>query len=237
MSGQVQPEVLVSIHDLMPGTMPAVRKTIALLERHQISPVTLLVVPGTGWKRAAIDELRALQRAGYRLAGHGWRHEVARIRRPYHRLHSLLVSRNVAEHLDLDADNIIELIRRCHRWFTDQGLEPPALYVPPAWAMGRVSAGRLTEQAPFALYEDFSGVFDTRSGRYHRIPMLGYEADRAIRAPLIQAWNAMNRWYAARCGRLRIGVHPYDFELRLSSDLQQDLSTYHSAIDYQALRA
>ncbi len=229
------PEVLVSIHDLMPQTMPAVRETIALLEQHRVSPVTLLVVPGTGWGSADIDELRALQRAGYRLAGHGWRHEVARIRRPYHRLHSLLISRQVAEHLDLDTDGIIDLIRRCHHWFADHGLEPPALYVPPAWAMGRVSAVQLIEETPFGLYEDFNGVLDARSGCYHPIPMLGYEADRAIRVPIIRAWNALNRWRGTRSGRLRIGLHPYDLGLRLGSQLARDLATYPSAIDYQAL--
>ena len=235
MTGDTEPRTLVSIHDLMPRTMPAVRETIGLLERRQVAPVTLLVVPGTGWNRAAIDELRALQRAGYRLAGHGWRHDVPRIRRPYHRLHSLLISRNVAEHLDLDADGIVDLIRRCYRWFTDHGLEAPALYVPPAWAMGRVSAARLIEEAPFVLYEDFNGVLDARTGRYHRIPMLGYEADRALRVPVIRAWNALNRRRAARCGRLRIGLHPYDVGLQLGSDIVRDLATYRVAIDYQAL--
>jgi predicted deacetylase len=230
-----QPQVLVSIHDLMPQTMPAVRETIALLEQHHISPVTLLVVPGTGWSRTDIDELRALQRAGYRLAGHGWRHRVERIRRPYHRLHSLLISRDVAEHLDLDSDGIIDLIGRCHHWFADHGLEPPALYVPPAWAMGRVSAVQLIEDTPFGLYEDFNGVFDARNGRYHRIPMLGYEADQAIRVPIIRSWNALNRWRGAHNGRLRIGLHPYDFGLRMGAQLARDLATYSAAIDYQAL--
>lgn len=235
MNAPAEPEVLVSIHDLMPRTMPAVRQTISLLEHHRIAPVTLLVVPGLDWDRAAIAELRALQRDGYRLAGHGWQHEVRRVRRPYHRLHSLLISRRVAEHLDLDADGIVELIRRCHDWFADHGLDPPALYVPPAWAMGPVSAMQLIEEAPFGLYEDFNGVFDARAGRYHLIPMLGYEADQAIRVPVIRAWNAVNRWRAGRRGRLRIGLHPFDLGLRLGDELERDLSTYRSTIDYQAL--
>jgi len=235
MNGRGEPQVLLSIHDLMPQTMAAVRETITLLERHRLAPATLLVVPGTGWDQAGIDELRALQRAGYRLAGHGWQHQVPRIRRPYHRLHSLLISRHVAEHLDLDADGIIGLIRRCHRWFADHGLEEPALYVPPAWAMGNVSTAQLIAEAPFAFYEDFNGVLDARTGRYHRIPMLGYEADRVLRVPIIRAWNALNRWRAARRGRLRIGLHPYDLGLRLGSEIDRDLTTYRAAIDYQAL--
>ncbi|KAA6185784.1 DUF2334 domain-containing protein [Thiohalocapsa marina] len=231
------PVGLVSIHDLMPATLPAVRRTIRLLEGLGSTPVTLLVVPGTGWSRDGIRYLRSLQDNGYRLAGHGWQHRVDAFGGLYHRLHGLLLSRRVAEHLALDEDAIIALMARCHAWFGDNGLTPPSLYVPPAWAMGRVSLARLAQDSPFRLYETFSGLQDAESGRLLRLPLLGYEADSALRVPVIRAWNALNRYLARRCGRLRIGLHPFDHELHLRADLIADLQRYRSLVDYDTLRA
>jgi predicted deacetylase len=226
---------LVSVHDLMPETLPAVQRTLERLDRHGIAPVTLLVVPGAGWDDAGMAALHRLQEAGYRLAGHGWRHRVERISRPYHRLHSLLISRRVAEHLALDAEGILALTRRCHDWFRVQGLAEPQLYVPPAWAMGSISRERLAADGLFPLYELFGGVFDARARRWHPTPMLGYEADVAGRVPVIRAWNALNRSRARGRGLLRIGIHPFDIGLRLEADLARDLARLRTVIDYPEL--
>ena len=226
---------LISVHDLMPATMPAVRRILTLLEQAGRAPVTLLVVPGSGWARHGIRELKALQRSGYRLAGHGWLHRVPRFGGLYHRLHGLLLSRGVAEHLALDADGIFALIDRCYAWFGDQGLDRPDLYVPPAWAMGSISSERLASACPFALYETFNGVLDVRNRRRHRIPMLGYEADQSLRVPVLRAWNALNRRLGRRARLLRIGIHPWDGDLGLRKDLIADIERYDHAIDYAAL--
>jgi hypothetical protein len=239
------PAALISIHDLMPSTMPAVRRTLALLQHRTIAPAMLLVVPGTGWSRDGIRELQALQRAGHPLAGHGWLHRVERYGGLYHRLHGLTLSRRVAEHLALNTDGIVALINRCYAWFGDHGLEPPKLYVPPAWAMGAVSIDHLADACPFRLYETFTGVIDTETHSLIRIPMLGYEADAPLRVPVIRAWNALNRRLAAKAGGgpgiekasrlLRIGIHPHDHELRLRRDLIRDLEIYRDARDYASL--
>jgi hypothetical protein len=234
---------LISVHDLMPETMPAVRRTLSRLASHRLAPVTLLVVPGRDWTRAGIAELRQLQRDGYRLAGHGWRHHAERFGGLSHRLHGLLLSRRVAEHLALDAAGIIALIRRCHAWFGDHGLDAPSLYVPPAWAMGRIARAQLRAHCPFSIYERFDGVIlarpeDARAARVQPLPLLGYEADSALRAPILRAWNHWNRHRAARSGQaLRIGLHPYDLELRLAGALERDLARALLPIDYDALQA
>ncbi len=233
--GDAATAALISIHDLMPSTIDAVQRTLAVLEQAGSGPVTLLVVPGSGWSRDGIDTLKAFQYSGHRLAGHGWLHRVDHFGGLYHRLHGLLISRRVAEHLALDADAIVELINRCHDWFGENGLESPQLYVPPAWAMGSVSYARLTQDCRFALYETFGGVLDALSGRLHRIPLLGYEADQSARVPVIRAWNAANRRLAARRGRVRIGIHPFDTELRLRADLIADLARFGTSCGYGVL--
>lgn len=225
---------LVSVHDVMPGTLAAVETLCTTLGAPH--SVTLLVVPGAGWSESALARLQALQAQGYRLAAHGWRHHVTTIRRPYHRLHSWLFSRQVAEHLALDAEGILALLHRSHAWFADHGLNSPQLYVPPAWAMGSISRARLMADGPFELYEYFNGVFDAVQGCHYSLPLLGYEADRALRVPMLTAWNQLNRWRAARYGWVRIGLHPHDCILRLAQTLSRDLAHYHQAVDYMTLR-
>ncbi|WP_462320068.1 DUF2334 domain-containing protein [Halochromatium sp.] len=230
------PKALISVHDLMPETLPAVRKTLNQLERHDLAPVTLLVVPGRNWSRTGIETLRSLERAGYALAGHGWQHQAERISGIYHRLHSLFLSRRVAEHLALDEAGIITLINRCHAWFGEQGLKPPALYVPPAWAMGRISLTRLREACPFSFYERFYGVIDSASEQVYSLPLLGYEADNALRTAVLRVWNHWNWRQAQRKHRpIRIGIHPQDIELGLADLLRRDLSRSIKPIAYEQL--
>jgi len=215
---------LVSVHDLMPETLPAVLEVLTFLERHACPPVTLLVVPGGAWSRPQLDTLRALARQGHALAGHGWRHRIARLGGPGHWLHSRLISRNVAEHLALDEDGIAQLIGRCFDWFADAGLDTPTLYVPPAWAMGRIARARLAA-LPFRYYEVLSGVYDADEGRFRRLPLLGYEADTGLRASVLRLSNAANRALAGD-RPIRIAIHPLDLGLHLSDDLALDLRRY-----------
>lgn len=151
-----------------------------------------------------------------------------------HRLHGLLISRRIAEHLALDGPDIAALIRRCHAWFAAQGLGPPDLYVPPAWALGAIRRSDLAA-LPFTQYEVLRGVLDGTSGRLRPIPLLGYEADTPLRVPTIRLWNRLNRRLAKRRGWLRIGIHPWDPKLALGADLERDLRRYRQWVDYRAL--
>lgn len=212
---------VVSIHDVMPETLSRVEDLLGLLGVHGLGTVDLLVVPGRAWSSVQIDRLRAWQGAGHRLAGHGWRHKVDRIRGWKHRLHSRLVSRDVAEHLALDADGIAALIGRCHAWFGAHDLVVSDLYVPPAWAMGAMPRARLKD-LPFRRYEVFGGIVDAATERFHPSPMMGFEADTWGRVWPVRLFNAVNRaWAAAGAAPLRVGIHPYDLEYRLAGDLRR----------------
>ena len=186
--GRVPIRTLVSVHDVMPDTLERVQRILDLCARVNPGPITLLVVPGRHWDSAQIDRLRGWQAAGHRLAGHGWLHRVERFGGLYHRIHGALISRRVAEHLALDRTDIARLIRRCHAWFESQGLAPPDLYVPPAWAMGAIKPADLAA-LPFPRYEVLTGVRDAANGQLLPLPMLGYEADTPARALAIRLWN------------------------------------------------
>ena len=226
---------LVSVHDVMPETLERVQRILDLCAAINPAPLTLLVVPGLDWDRAGIERLRAWQAQGHRLAGHGWLHRVERFGGLAHRLHGLLISRRVAEHLALDPPRIADLIRRCHAWFPDQGLAAPDLYVPPAWALGSIPPRDLA-RLPFLRYEVLAGVRDAAS-RLRPIPLLGYEADTPARVPVIRLWNVLNRARAGSRGWLRVAIHPRDPGLALGTDLARDLRRYDHWADYQALEA
>jgi len=213
---------LVSIHDVMPATLDKVDAIINTLSKNGIHTVTLLVVPGKPWQASEIDRLREYAKQGFELAGHGWHHQVSEYGGLSHRLHSLFISKNVAEHLALDRAGIARLIERCYGWFKQHDLPPPSLYVPPAWAMGNISRTML-RRLPFRYYEYFSGIYDSKINCFERIPMVGYEADAWFRAPFVALWNRLNFIDAKHQQRLRFSIHPNDFQLLLHNSLTRDL--------------
>ncbi len=212
---------LVSIHDVMPETRTRVAELLRTMpETIPAERIVLLVVPGRDWSHADIGWLHSLQQQGYELAGHGWSHQCAPPRTLYHRLHSLLLSRDAAEHLSLDADAIAGLIRANRRWFDEQGLESPELYVPPAWALGAIPPAEL-KALPFRYYETLSGIHDVETGRFRRLPVVGFEADTPGRARVLRLINAVQlqlaRWWRRP---VRLAIHPHDAELYLARDLR-----------------
>jgi predicted deacetylase len=226
---------LISVHDVMPETLPAVRELLGHLASRNLTPITILVVPGRSWTEAQVNELRGYQERGEVLAGHGWSHRADRIRGWRHRLHSALISRQAAEHLSLDRPEIGALISRCHAWFTEQGLGAADLYVPPAWAMGNINLSGL-RRLPFRRYETLSGVYDAVTGRLLRLPLVGFEAHPPWRPTLVRLWNAANLKATRPNKPLRIGIHPYDLSLPLARDLLSLLDMPLSCRCYQDLQ-
>jgi predicted deacetylase len=233
----MKPAALISLHDVMPGTLPAVSRSLALLRAHGIERTALLVVPGASWDAESLDQLRSLAEAGHELVAHGWYHST-RPRRPLHRAHALLLSRNVAEHLALDRAGILALMRRSHDWFARQSLPLPEAYIPPAWALGHLRTGDLESQ-PFRVLETLRGVrLRQPDGRFvlAPLPLLGFEADTALRAEVLGSWNRLQLRRARRGGQiLRIALHPHDERLRLADQLQAVLALGWTPVSYAAL--
>lgn len=227
-------QLLVSIHDVTPATLTLVRELMDQLEANGLLPATLLVVPGTGWKDRDVERLRALQSRGAELAGHGWSHRAPHIRGWKHRLHSAVISRDAAEHLALDRNGVRRLMLDCHAWFPANGLPEPALYVPPAWALGAVPLSGL-QTLPFRHVETLTGVYCRDRNEFRRLPMTGYEADTRLRAVSVRLWNALNLEWAGEHRPLRLGIHPTDLQLRLADDLKALLRQGGTALSYQDL--
>lgn len=209
----------VTLHDVTPHTLDDCLETLRTLGSLGVDPVTLLVVPGTGWAEQGLDTLRQLAADGCRLAGHGWSHAAPPPATVYHRAHRLLISRDEAEHLSRSGPELRGLVARCARWFDHVGLGTPSLYVPPAWALGRLSRADLSA-LPFRYYETLTGIRDTETRRFRALPLVGYLADTRARVWALRGLNALNRAAAAALRRpLRVSVHPPDLRLHLADDL------------------
>ncbi len=221
---------LYSIHDVMPATLDRVRAIVDTLNACGVTRPTLLVVPGKQWSDAEVATLAALARGGAELAGHGWTHAARHIRGLRHRLHSVTISRNVAEHLALSRAECADLVRRCHTWFADHELPAPTLYVPPAWAMGDLGPEDL-DALPFTHYEALTGVYV--GGRFTRLGLLGFEADTRFRAVAVRFWNRLNT--ALTTGPIRVSIHPDDFTLHLADDLRAVLESGLPELAYSDL--
>ena len=205
--------ILLSIHDVMPKTLDRVMRLIDLLETYNITTATCLVVPGCSWKTNQIDKLRELENLGYDLAGHGWSHIASCEKSLYHLIHSIIISRDAAEHLSLSSDEILVLMTKCAMWFKEKNLIVPYVYVPPAWAIGNVKWEDLSF-LPFKLYETLTGIYHCE--KFHHIPLVGYEADNLFRRVSVKSLNKLNKLYSTLLKKpIRVSLHPNDLELGL----------------------
>ena len=127
-------------------------------------------------------------------------------------------------------------MRENHAWFAGQGLPAPTHYVPPAWALGRISRRQL-EDLPFATVEVLRGVIDVASGRLDPMPLLGYEADTGLRSLFLRSFNAWNRMAADFTGRCaRISLHPFDLTFRLKDRIPLDCQQFQLRSDLPSHR-
>lgn len=225
---------IVSIHDVMPHTLPRVQELLAKMAHLEAANITLLVVPGLPWDAAQLATLKQLEQHGYRLAGHGWLHTVRRINTLYHRVHSTCISRRAAEHLSMSPAEIDTLIRDCYQWFADHGFALPDMYVPPAWAMGAASDAIL-KAAPFRYFETTSGLHDSETGKRVTLPLAGFEADTLWRQVSLRAWNSVNSLVGTQQKPLRVSVHPNDHHLLLAPSLESTLARISKAVPYASV--
>ena len=226
----VPSKAIWSVHDVSPKAFEDARRIIEMLELAEVRPVCLLVIPDGAWSPEQIDALRAWESAGHLLGLHGWSHSAVAPRTLYHRLHAALFSRDVAEHLGRSAGEIAALIARGERWFADHGLHAPALYVPPAWALGSLPFTAF-DGTSFRWIETLTGVYDVRARRHRRLPLIGFEADTPARQIALRISNRANQALAAASGRpLRVAVHPHDLDLLLRADLSRRVGNSTDAV-------
>tara|TARA_E500000178_G_scaffold356123_1_gene431821 strand:- start:2177 stop:2875 length:699 start_codon:yes stop_codon:yes gene_type:complete len=230
-------KAIVSIHDCMPETMDKIQHILQWLKDRNIPPVTILVSPGKDWTENHLQLLKEYVQEGYTLAAHGWHHHT-QPKKILHRIHSLIISKNVAEHLDLNQEGILELLNKSYQWFIQQKLPPPELYVPPAWALGAVDKKILCKTL-FKQIEVTRGLIHISSGKKPKLqtlPLTGYEADSPFRANFLSRWNQFQQNQAQiKSLPLRISIHPYDLELPIVEQLERQINSVGTFLNYSDL--
>tara|TARA_A100001015_G_scaffold201502_1_gene224928 strand:+ start:2126 stop:2836 length:711 start_codon:yes stop_codon:yes gene_type:complete len=225
--------ILISIHDVMPSNLSKINNIIYDLKKnYNITQLTLLVVPGLKWEKDQIAELKSLRSQGHELAGHGWIHKTSNIKTIYHKVHSKLISRDVAEHLSISKKEIINLLNNCFDWFKNENLPQPTLYVPPSWAIGKLKTKDFNK-TKFQMFETLSGIYF--KNKFHKLPLLGYEADTLFRKFMVKISNKINNATASIFKiPIRLSIHPNDFELLISKDLIKDLKSNATFWSYES---
>jgi uncharacterized protein len=227
--------LLWSIHDVAPRSLDSCEALVELLVAAGVSEIAILVIPAGSWSVSQLHTLRRWGREGHLLGLHGWSHRSVAPRSIYHRLHSAVFSRDVAEHLGRPRSEVLGLVQRGVRWFDEVGLEPPRLYVPPAWALGEMRA-RDFHRTSIRWVETFTGIYDVETRRHRLLPLAGFEADTTMRAWSLRASNRANALAALATHRpLRVAVHPHDLELRLASDLRKLIGACHPSMPLSGL--
>ena len=210
-----------SIHDVSPSTIDAATVIAERLTAAGIGPFCVLVIAAGAWPQSALAQLRAWSIEGQVLAPHGWTHHAPKPRGLYHRLHSVLLSRDTAEHLGRSKTEIREIVANGQAWFIANSLPTPTFYVPPAWAMGALPLREMSLLG-FERVETLTGIWDATRGRTRLLPLIGFEADTRFRALSLRLLNTINIMLAKLSGRpLRIGIHPNDDHLLLTQDLER----------------
>jgi len=226
-----KPRYIVSLHDVMPETLPRCREIVKKLQGWGWPPIQLLIVPGRAWDREGLNQIAEWQAVGHELVAHGWFHEIKRFRNLGHRFHSIFISANVAEHLEHDTEGIVSLMHQSSQWFVRHGFGRPEHYVPPAWALGKVPPGDLC-QLPYQTVEIIRGYLHTGTASLEPMGLLGFEVRSCIKTWFIRQWNKRQLARGQRIGQpVRISLHPYDFDLNLKHEAIELLKTLGSRFD------
>ena len=230
-------KAIISIHDCMPETMDKIQSILKWLKERNIPPVTLLVVPGKNWTENHLSLLQEYVQEGHTLAAHGWHHHT-QPKKILHRIHSLILSKEVAEHLDLNQQGIFKLLNKSYQWFIQKKLPPPTLYVPPAWALGAINKKTLSKTL-YKQIEVTRGLIHLNSNKKAQLqilPLTGYEADSPFRVRFLSKWNQLQQNQAQiKSLPLRISIHPNDLDLPIAWQLNQQIKSVQTFLNYSDL--
>ena len=218
----------ISIHDVKPDNINKVTEIIdLLLNQYKIAKICLLVIPGLKWEKKHINRLLNWQIRGIEIAAHGWTHKANDKRTLFHKLHSLFISKNCAEHLSKNTTNICKIMEKSFNWFIDNGFKKPTLYVPPGWAIGNIDKNDLS-RLQFTHIECTTGFVYKK--KYKFIPLIGFEESNYIKGIIRRFCNYLNFILGQFIGYIRIAIHPNDFELFLKDDIYNYLSKSNETV-------
>lgn len=208
--------VVVSIHDVAPGTRAASEQIVAELGRRGIDVCSLLVVPDYHQTGASMSDrnfvqwLRDLESAGHEVVIHGYFH--SRPRGTGESFRDRLVTRcytsDEGEFYDLGYDEAFRRVSRAREEFAAAGLRPRG-FIAPAWLLGR-EAERAVADAEMEYTTRLTSVLDLRSEEDFAARSLVYSVRTNWRRRVSLAWNGTLARLMTGAPLMRLAIHPPD---------------------------
>lgn len=216
MAGESRRLLCISLHDVAPATLEDCANALGFLDRLQLGPVSLLVVPDYHGLGRADRDLRfarfidARLRRGDEVVLHGFRH--ADCSPPGTGLRDWLERRvytaGEGEFSRLDIDTARTRLLRGLAVLRSAGWQPQG-FVAPAWLMSEGTMEAL-EELPLKYCSTRDRVTVLASGRKIPAPSFVVSTRGAWRRVLSRAWNQALFSRHARSPVLRAAIHPPD---------------------------
>ena len=206
--------VMVSIHDVAPPTLGAVRQLRELLSSWGARHVTLLAVPNFhGQARldqcgATVAWLRQRAAAGDEVALHGFTHQQEhRLPGMWPRLKARAFTAGEGEYLSVPPHHVAQRLASGRRIVEDVTGAAVQGFVAPAWLEPSGLAERLAAQG-FAWHETAWSLEALSPRRRHRAPVIGFATRSFPRRVAAAGWARLVS--RLKLEPRRIALHPAD---------------------------
>ena len=207
------PLLLVSIHDVAPSTLDAVRRWTGFLDERDVVS-TLLAVPGP-WRGTALaddpvttDWLSVRVDGGDEVGLHGWAHRAEGSRRGARARLGRGIARGAEEFWALDDDEATRRIQDGLDVLVGAGLRPVG-FTPPGWLISG-AARRSVHRCGLRYVADHRGARSATS--CVRAPALSHRPGGFGETAGALAMPAIARRRAAEGLPVRIALHPADLD-------------------------
>jgi predicted deacetylase len=207
-------KLIVSFHDLHPGTLKCCRRFLQRLEKIGVPRASLLVVPNW-YHQSPIHRdaafCRELQQLDHDISLHGYAHRAGH--RPEKPLEWLMANKYTAgegEFYKLSVAEADLLIFQGLELFRQAGIQPNG-FIAPAWLMedGHIP---IVEKAGLNYCVTFKQIYDLKRLEKLRAPVLCTTSRTRLRRALTRQVVSGLAWKHRNEPILRIAVHPVDFQ-------------------------
>lgn len=217
-----QPGLVVSIHDVCPGTRASTERILADLLAVGVNKTSLLVIPNRHRSDPAFADtpesrdfcrwLLECSLAGHELVLHGYWHE----RVATHELSALdrMIAHSYTagegEFFDISEAQAISSLARGLREMEEALGVCPAGFIAPAWLLG-THARLAVQRFPFSYTTLLQGVWDLKESVFYSSQSLCYSIRAPWRRLCSRVWNSTLLRWLDDCPLVRVGLHPPDW--------------------------
>ena len=205
--------LLVSIHDVAPATLEAVRRWTGFLDERDIAS-TLLAVPGP-WRGTSLaddpattDWLSVRVEGGDEISLHGWAHRALGSRRGTRARLGRFIARGAEEFWTLDDDEATRRIRDGIDVLVGAGLRPVG-FTPPGWLISGAARHAVRRSGLHYVADHLAARSATATVR---APALSHRPGGFGETAGALAMPAIARRRAAEGLPVRIALHPADLD-------------------------